>query len=301
MFALFVCTFLPNSSSLPFQAKKAYPIVNGEMFFNLPKDGIADESIKLAHHLVQTPSAYRNVSQNLEIEKCMNKLIQLKDSGAIGGHPCNLRTCWTFQKSEIEKHNIGIIAGKRNSFRVFSDIICEGTAPSIHEAIVGINRSLGTILGSMESMIEVPLDVYEHLNFSPMFDYTRVWITSRYELIYGIKNTENKLELFRSSDEDKLSGSRKRGSIPGRMFVDGKNSGTFLMHRFGQMCFTTNRNQAMWRASESDHINGDKFDNRKTNTRWLDGMDNNKNYHNGQRKSDDRGGKRGDSNGKKGF
>jgi hypothetical protein len=275
------------------------------MFFShLPKDGIADESIKLAHHLVQTPSAYRNVSQNLEIEKCMNKLIQLKDSGAIGGRPCNLRTCWTFQKSEIEKHFIGNIIGGRNAFRVFGDIICEGTAPSIHEAIVGINRSLGTILGSMESMIEVPLDVYEHLNYSPMFDYTRAWITSRYELIYGLKNAENKLELFRFSsngDEDLPCGYRKTGAFPRRMFVDGKVQIKFNVHRFGQMCFTTNRNKDMWRASDSDHINGDKFDNRKTNTRWLDGVDNNKNYHNGQRKSDDRRGKRGGSNGKKGF
>ena len=67
----------------------------------------------------------------------------------------------------------------------------------MHEAIVGIKRSPKTIFGSMESMIEVPLDVYEHLNFSPMFDYAQVWITSRYELIFGLKNTENTLELFR--------------------------------------------------------------------------------------------------------
>ena len=76
-------------------------------FIHLPKDGIADETIKLAHHLVQTPSAYWNVSQNKEIKQCMNALIQLKDSGAIGGRPCNLDTCWTFKKSELEKHNIG--------------------------------------------------------------------------------------------------------------------------------------------------------------------------------------------------
>jgi len=183
------------------------------MFFShLPKDGIAEETIKLAHHLAQTPSAYRNVSQNLEIEKCMNKLIQLKDSGAIGGCPCNLGTCWTFQKSEIEKHFIGNISGSANQFRVFGDIICEGTAPSMHEAIVGINRSLGTILGSMESMIEVPHDVCEHLNFSPMFEYSRAWITSRYELIYGLKNAENKLELFCTVSRE--TGFRKNITFP---------------------------------------------------------------------------------------
>jgi hypothetical protein len=62
----------------------------------------------------------------------------------------------------------------KNSFRVFDDSICEGTALSMREAIVGIKRSPETIFGSMESLIEVPLDVYEHLNFSPMFDYTQV-------------------------------------------------------------------------------------------------------------------------------
>ena len=92
----------------------------------------------------------------------MNTLIQLKESGAIGGGPCGLRTCWTFKKSELEKHKIGNIIGMQNSFRDFNDIICEGTAPSMHEAIVGIKRSPETILGSMESMIEVPLDVYKH-------------------------------------------------------------------------------------------------------------------------------------------
>ena len=161
-----------------------------------------------------------------------------------------------------------------------------------YDTIVGIKRSHETILGSMESMIEVPLDVYKHLKFSPMFDYTRAWITSRYELIFGLKNTESKLELFRFiryGDDVLPSGKRKCGSFPARMFVDGKPSKTFYLHRFGQMCFTTNRNKAMWRASNSDHINGDKFDNRKTNTRWLDGMENNLNYREGQRMSDDGG------------
>ena len=49
------------------------------------------------------------------------------------------------------------------------------------------------------------------------------------------------------------------------------------------MCFTTNREKAMWRASESDHINGDKYDNQKTNTRWLDGIENNMNFHKSRR------------------
>jgi hypothetical protein len=192
----------------------------------------------------------------------------------------------------------------RNSFIVFNDIICEGTALSMHEAIVGIKRSHETILGSMESLIEVPLDVYKHLICLPMFDCTRVWITTRYELISGLKNTESKLELFRHiryGGEDAPSGTPKKGVFPGRMFVDGKPSKTFLLHRFGQMCFTTNRSKDMWRASDSEHINGDKFDNRKTSTRWLDGMDNILNYHEGWRKSVDGGGKRGGGNGKKGF
>ena len=193
MFILFEHSFV-NSSLFLRQAKKAYPIVKGEIFCShLPKDGIAEETIKLAHHLTQTPSAFWNVSQNKEIEQCFNTLIQLKESGAIGGGTCGLDTCWTFKNSELEKHKIGSIIGMRNSFIVFNDIICEGTAPSMHEAIVGIKRSPETILGSMESMIEVPLDVYKHLICLPMFDYTRAWITSRYELVFGLKNTESKL------------------------------------------------------------------------------------------------------------
>ncbi len=142
-----------------------------------------------------------------------------------------------------------------------------------HEAIVGIKRSDETILGAKESMIDVPLDVYEHLDFLPMFDYTQAWITSRYDLILGLKNTESKLELYhfnRYGDEDLPCGARKNRTFPERIFVEGKASKMFKLHRFGQMCFTTNRNKAMWRASDSDHINGDKYDNQKTNTCWLD-------------------------------
>ena len=56
--------------------------------------------------------------------------------------------------------------------------------------LLGLKGHLKLFFGSMESMIEVLLDVYKHLKFSPMFDYTRAWITSRYELIFGLKNTE---------------------------------------------------------------------------------------------------------------
>ena len=109
--------------------------------------------------------------------------------------------------------------------------------------LLGLKGHLKLFFGSMESMIEVLLDVYKHLKFSPMFDYTRAWITSRYELIFGLKNTESKLELFRFiryGDEDLPSGVRKNGSFPARMFVEGKASKMFMLHRFGQMCFTTN-------------------------------------------------------------
>ena len=77
------------------------------------------------------------------------------------------------------------------------------------------------------------------------------------------------------------------------MFVDGKPSKTFLVHQLVKC--------ALPLIETKDHINGDKFDNRKTNTRWLDGMDNIINYHEGRRKSVDGGGKRGGDNGKKGF
>jgi hypothetical protein len=71
--------------------------------------------------------------------------------------------------------------------------------------------------------------------------------------------------------------------FPAIFFVEGKKSMTFSIYRFGQMCFTTNPEKAMWRASESDHINGDKYDNQKTNTRWLDGIENNMNFHKSRR------------------
>ena len=221
------------------------------MFFShLPKDGIADKTIKLVHHLAQTPPTYWNDSQNKKIVQCMNMLIQLKESGSIaGGRPCGLQTCWTIKKSELEKHTIGNIIGKSNQFKVFSDIICKGTVPSMHEAIIGIKRSSETILGAMESMIEVPLDVYKHEKFSPMFDYAQAWITSRFDLICGLKNTESKLELFhfkRYDDEDLLCGKRRTISFPQRMFVDGKASEICGLHQFGQMCFTTNRDQATY-------------------------------------------------------
>ena len=88
---LFVCIFIRHSSSFLYQARKAYPIEKDEMFFShLPKDAITDETIKLAHHLAQTPSANQILSQNKKIEQCMNTLIQLKESGAIGGGPCGL-------------------------------------------------------------------------------------------------------------------------------------------------------------------------------------------------------------------
>ena len=126
----------------------------------------------------------------------MNTLIQLKESVAIGGGPCGLQTCQTFKKSEIKKHKIGNIIGFQNSFKVFNDITAKELSRPMHEAIVGIKRSDETILGAKESMIDVPLDDYKRLDFSPMFDYTQAWITSRYDLIVRLKNTESKLELF---------------------------------------------------------------------------------------------------------
>ena len=81
-----------------------------------------------------------------------------------------------------------------------------------HEAIVEIKRSDETILGAKESMIEVPLDVYEHLDFLPMFDYTQAWMTSMYDVILGLKNTVSKLELYhfdRYGDEHLPCGAQK--------------------------------------------------------------------------------------------
>jgi hypothetical protein len=75
---------------------------------------------------------------------------------------------------------------------------------------------------------------------------------------------------------------RKAVAIPRRVCVDGpwdegkkQQSG-----RFGLMCFSANRNKEDWDICKCDHINGDCFDDREENVRWLTPKENKTDYSN---------------------
>jgi hypothetical protein len=68
------------------------------------------------------------------------------------------------------------------------------------------------------SIIEVPGDVLEHCGFRPFAQNANAFITSRFDLLCGLKNKNGELEMFHMGE---LSGhGRKSIRFPRRMFVD---------------------------------------------------------------------------------
>ncbi len=184
------------------------------------------------------------------------------------------------QKEENGKHRIGSMVGTRNSFKVFSEIICTGNAPSLIEVITAIKRTKDTKIGKEVSIIEVPVDMLEHCGFALFPQNTKALITSRFELLCGLKNKNGELEMYYMG-ETKGNG-RKTAVISRRMFVDRpwEERIQLLRGRLGLMCFSANRNKLDWDRCECDHINGDRTDDREENVRWLTPADNRNNYHN---------------------
>ena len=203
----------------------------------------------------------------------------MKSRGEIGGKPCGLGTCWTYNKKAIGKHRIGRMVGRRNSFKVYPKIICTGNAPSLTEVINAIKRTKGTKIGKNVSIIEVPGDVLEHCGIRPFAQNANAFITSRFDLLCGLKNENGELEMIHMGE--KKGEGRKTISIPRRMFVDGlqENNKQLQKGRFGLMCFSANRNKLDWDRCECDRMNGDLSDDREENVRWLTPVDNKNNYH----------------------
>ncbi len=172
----------------------------------------------------------------------------------------------------------------RNSFKVYPDIICTGNAPSLSEVINAVKRTKGTKIGKNVSIIEVPGDVLEHCGFRPFVQNANAFITSRFDLLFRLKNENGELEMFYMRDKWKGEGTRKTITIPRRMFVDRLHEKHKCMQRgrFGLMCFSANRDKSDWDRCECDHMNGDPTDDReeKENVRWLTPADNKSSYFN---------------------
>jgi hypothetical protein len=236
--------------------------------------------IKKLHYLNQTPSYRRSVIENNEIIQLIKKLNQMKSRGEIGGKPCSLGTSWTYKKKEIGKHRIGRMVGQCKSFIVFPEIICTGNAPSLIEVINAIKQTKNTKIRKEVSIIEVPVDALEYCGYEPFVQNAKAFITSRFELIYGLKNKNGELEMYHMGNV-KGEG-RKTVVIPRRMFVDGPRNRfkQFTRGRFGLMCFSANRDKSDWERCECDHINGDCTDDREENVRWLTPTDNKRSYNN---------------------
>ena len=170
------------------------------------------------------------------------------------------------------------MVGWSNSFKVYPKIICTGNAPSLTEVINAIKRTKHTKIGKNVSIIEVPGDMLEYCCFRPFAQNAKAFITSRFELLCGLKNKNGELEMYHMG-ETKGEG-RKQVVISRRMFVDRplEERMQLLKGRFGLMCFSANRNKNDWDRCECDHINGDPTDDRKENVHWLTPVDNKNNY-----------------------
>jgi len=227
--------------------------------------------IKRLHILNQTPSYRRSDDEKDEIDLLMEKLHQMKSRGEIGGRPCGLGTSWTYKKKEIVKHKIGRMVGHRNGFIVFPEIICTGDNPSLGEVISAIKRTKDTKIGKDVSIIEVPSDMLEYCGFDQIAQNAKSFITSRFEIICGLKNENGELEVYYCGEKYSIGKGRKTVVIPRRMFVHGKWKATKQISRgrFGLMCFSANRDKSDWDRCECDHMNGDNTDDREENVRWL--------------------------------
>jgi len=146
------------------------------------------------------------------------------------------------QKEENGKHRIGSMVGTRNSFKVFSEIICTGNAPSLIEVITAIKRTKDTKIGKDVSIIEVPVDMLEYCCFRPFAQNAKAFITSRFELLCGLKNKNGELEMYYMGEKTSKGEGRKTVEISRRMFADRsrEESKSLQRGRFGLMCFSAN-------------------------------------------------------------
>ena len=236
--------------------------------------------IKRLHNLNQTPSYRRSDAEKYEIQNIMKKLNEMKSRGEIGGKPCGLNISWTFEKNQIGEHRIGRMVGQSMSFIVYPEIICTGDNPSLGEVISGIKQTKNTKIGKDVSIIEVPSDMLEYCGFDQIAQNAKSFITSRFEIIFGLKNENGELEMYYFGEKISKGEGRKNITIPKRMFANSQRTmGKVLSRgRFGLMCFSTNRNKNDWERCECDHMNGDPTDDREENVRWLTPADNKNNY-----------------------
>ena len=172
------------------------------------------------------------------------------------------------------------MVGGQNSFKVYPEIICIGDNPSLGEVITAIKQTKDTKIGKEVSIIEVPVDALEYCGYEPFAQNAKAFITSRFELLYGLKNKNGELEMYHMGS--KKGEGRKTVFIPRRMFVDRPLDENKQQQRgrFGLMCFTANRDKSDWDRCECDHMNGDPTDDREENVRWLTPADNKRSYHN---------------------
>ncbi len=235
--------------------------------------------IKRLHLLNQKPNYRRSDTEKDEIDLIMKQFLQMKSMGEIGGKPCGLDTAWTYEKEAIGKHKIGRMVGQQNGFKVYPDIICTGDNPSLGEVITAIKQTKDTKIGKEVSIIEVPVDALEYCGYEPFAQNAKAFITSRFELIYGLKNKNGELEVYHFGN--KKGEGRKNVSIRRRMFVDRPLDENKAQQkgRFGLMCFTANRDKSDWDRCECDHINGDPTDDREENVRLLTPADNKRSYY----------------------
>ena len=105
------------------------------------------------------------------------------------------------------------MVGTRNSFKVFPEIICTGNTLLLIEVITAIKRTKDTKIGKEVSIIEVPVDMLEHCDFGPFAQNTKAFITSRFDLLYGLKNKNGELEMYYMGEKTSKGEGRKKVEI----------------------------------------------------------------------------------------